>query len=151
MVCWLSQLSSQLFLLCVMVMLRRLLFRVFMYVSYFSDFERPRVDSFFISFLSIYVNKILPFFEQRFCSPEMAFYASCVFNSFFRIWDKVVAGSSKILAFVAVSLLLVFRHQLLAEKTSEGVRIFLNKVWQHCMATCMATCAGEIASGWKNI
>ncbi|XP_074617577.1 TBC1 domain family member 7-like [Acropora palmata] len=44
-----------------------------------------------------------------------------------RIWDKVVAGSSKILAFVAVSLLLVFRHQLLAEKTSEGVRILLNK------------------------
>ncbi|XP_067052272.1 TBC1 domain family member 7-like isoform X2 [Acropora muricata] len=44
-----------------------------------------------------------------------------------RIWDKVVAGSSKILAFVAGSLLLVFRHQLLAEKTSEGVRIFLNK------------------------
>ena len=48
-----------------------------------------------------------------------------------RIWDKVVAGSSKIRVFVAVSLLLVFRHQLLTEKTSEGVRIFLNKVWQH--------------------
>ena len=66
----------------------------------------------------------------------------------FRIWDKVVAGSSKILAFVAVSLLLVFRHQLLAEKTSEGVRILLNKVWHH---SCAVVATGEIASGWKNI
>lgn len=145
MVCCLSQLSSQLFLLCVMAMLGRSLFRVFMYVSYFSDFERARVDSFFISFLLIYVDKNLPFFEQRVCSPEMAFYASCVFNSFFRIWDKVVAGSSKILAFVAVSLLLVFRHQLLAEKTSEGVSIFLNKVWHH---SCAVVATGEIVRGW---
>ena len=52
-----------------------------------------------------------------------------------------MAGSSKILVFVAVSLLLVFRHQLLTEKTSEGVRTFLNKVWQHCSAV-VAT--GEI-------
>ena len=56
-----------------------------------------------------------------------------------------MAGSSKILAFVAVSLLLVFRHQLLAEKTSEGVRIFLNKVRHH---SCAVVATGEIVSGW---
>ena len=55
---------------------------------------------------------------------------------------------TKILAFVAVSLLLVFRHQLLTEKTSEGVRIFLNKVWHH---SCAVVATGEIVSGWKNI
>ena len=71
-----------------------------------------------------------------------------VCSTLFRIWDKAVASSSKILVFVAVNLLLVFRHQLLAEKTSEGVRIFLNKVWQHSSAV-VAT--GEIVSGWKNI
>ena len=46
-----------------------------------------------------------------------------------RIWDKVVSGSSKILVFVGVSLLLVFRHPLLIEKSSQGVDIFLSKVW----------------------
>ena len=71
-----------------------------------------------------------------------------VCSTLFRIWDKVVAGSSKILAFVAVSLLLVFRHQLLAEKTSEGVRIFLNKVRHH---SCAVVATREIGSGWKNI
>jgi len=44
-----------------------------------------------------------------------------------RIWDKVVSGSSKILVFVGVSLLLVFRHPLLIEKSSQGVDIFLSK------------------------
>ncbi|CAH3136305.1 unnamed protein product [Porites lobata] len=44
-----------------------------------------------------------------------------------RIWDKVVCGSSKILVFVAVSLLLVFRHPLLMEKSAQGVNTFLSK------------------------
>ncbi|XP_068722901.1 TBC1 domain family member 7-like [Montipora capricornis] len=44
-----------------------------------------------------------------------------------RIWDKVVAGSSKILVFVAVSFLLVLKHSLLMEKSSEGVSTFLGK------------------------
>ncbi|KAL9979367.1 hypothetical protein ACROYT_G017021 [Oculina patagonica] len=44
-----------------------------------------------------------------------------------RIWDKVVCGSSKILVFVAVSLLMVFRHPLLMEKSAQGVNKFLSK------------------------
>jgi len=44
-----------------------------------------------------------------------------------RIWDKVVCGSSKILVFVAVGLLMVYRHPLLMEKSSQGVDTFFSK------------------------
>ncbi|XP_020631747.1 TBC1 domain family member 7-like isoform X2 [Orbicella faveolata] len=44
-----------------------------------------------------------------------------------RIWDKVVCGSSKILVFVAVGLLMVYRHPLLMEKSSQGVDKFFCK------------------------
>ena len=47
---------------------------------------------------------------------------------FCRIWDKVVSGSSKILVFVAVSLLVFFRRQLLMEKSIQGVERFFCKV-----------------------
>ena len=47
---------------------------------------------------------------------------------FRRIWDKVVSGSSKILVFVAVSLLVFFRRQLLMEKSIQGVERFFCKV-----------------------
>ena len=45
-----------------------------------------------------------------------------------RIWDKVVCGSSKILVFVAVGLLMVYRHPLLMEKSAQGVNMFFSKV-----------------------
>lgn len=44
-----------------------------------------------------------------------------------RIWDKVVSGSSKILVFVAVSLLMDLRKPLLMEKSTQGVERFLCK------------------------
>lgn len=44
-----------------------------------------------------------------------------------RIWDKVVSGSSKILVFVAVSLLVFFRRQLLMEKSIQSVERFFCK------------------------
>ena len=51
-----------------------------------------------------------------------------------RIWDKVVCGSSKILVFVAVGLLMVYRHPLLMEKSSQGVDKFFSKV---CLFVCL--------------
>lgn len=48
-------------------------------------------------------------------------------SSMERIWDKVVSGSSKILVFVAVSLLMDLRKPLLMEKSTQGVERFLCK------------------------
>ena len=39
-----------------------------------------------------------------------------------------MSGSSKILVFLAVSLLMVFRHPLLVEKSAQGVEKFFTKV-----------------------
>ena len=44
-----------------------------------------------------------------------------------------MSGSSKILVFVAVSLLMVFRHPLLMEKSDQGVNNFFSKV---CCELC---------------
>ena len=60
---------------------------------------------------------------------DLSWFLSC------RIWDKVVCGSSKILVFVAVGLLMVYRHPLLMEKSAQGVNMFFSKVC--CFFVCL--------------
>lgn len=49
-----------------------------------------------------------------------------------RIWDRVIAGSSDILVYVAVSILLTLRRPLLALTTSEDMQTYLMKIPEDC-------------------
>lgn len=51
-----------------------------------------------------------------------------MFVVFFRVWDKVISGSCKILVFVAVEILLTFKMKIIALNTAEKIAQFLENV-----------------------
>ncbi|XP_046860572.1 TBC1 domain family member 7-like isoform X2 [Xenia sp. Carnegie-2017] len=100
-----------------------------------------------------HLNALTEMFEQRISTedPEVWWHLKTMgvskllpcqrwFSSFFaedlqdpsieRIWDKIVAGSCTILAYVAVAILLVFRQVILTKKSSENVLHFLSQIPQ---------------------
>jgi hypothetical protein len=46
----------------------------------------------------------------------------------FRIWDKLLGGSTQIIVFLAVALILHFRHSILACKNNEEINQCVSKV-----------------------
>lgn len=50
------------------------------------------------------------------------------FSLFCRVWDKVISGSCKILAFVAVEILLTFKMKIIALNSAEKITQFLENV-----------------------
>ncbi|KXJ12188.1 TBC1 domain family member 7 [Exaiptasia diaphana] len=61
-----------------------------------------------------------------------------------RIWDKVVAGSSRILGIVGVALLIVYRHQLLSIKESQAFLQVFNKPCPENACVIVASKAMEL-------
>jgi len=49
---------------------------------------------------------------------------------FYRVWDKVVSGSCKILVFVAVEILLTFKIKVMALNSAEKITKFLENIPQ---------------------
>ena len=49
-------------------------------------------------------------------------------KKWFRIWDKLLGGSTQIIVFLAVALILHFRHSILACKSNEEINLCVSKV-----------------------
>ncbi|NXW90372.1 TBCD7 protein, partial [Alopecoenas beccarii] len=62
------------------------------------------------------------------CLPESSLQRQSFF--FFRVWDKVISGSCKILVFVAVEILLTFKMKIIALNTAEKITQFLENIPQ---------------------
>lgn len=60
--------------------------------------------------------------------PQIKFFIQVKWCIFFRVWDKVISGSCKILVFVALEILLSYKVVLLGISRPEGVVKFLCNV-----------------------
>ncbi|XP_028408558.1 TBC1 domain family member 7-like isoform X2 [Dendronephthya gigantea] len=109
----------------------------------------------------VQLKSLVELFEQRLTAedPDLCRYLCSIgawkqlpcqrwFESFFaedlndlsleRIWDRVIAGSCTILAYVAVAILVVFRQILISKKSSEPVLRFLAQIPQESCETIIA-------------
>lgn len=54
---------------------------------------------------------------------------------FFRVWDKVMSGSSVVLSYIAAALILTHRRPILVMTTAEDVLTLFNQVSSLCVLT----------------
>lgn len=72
-------------------------------------------------------------------------FSNLVISLFFRVWDKVVSGSCKILVFVAVEILLTFKIKVMALNSAEKITKFLENV----SALSPRVCNLEMKAPWQ--
>ena len=62
----------------------------------------------------------------------------------FRIWDKIIGGSCKILVFVAVAMLLTLKRPMLSMKTISDVEQYLSQVGRNTVLHLQLPCESSL-------